>query len=78
MAAVFADEEQVASAVQPYREQVSIGALNGPGNVVISGAAPAIHAVLSQLEAEGIKTRLLTVSHAFHSPLMDPNPGAFW
>ena len=77
MAAVFADEEQVAAAVLPYRELVSISALNGPANTVISGAGSAVSAILSQLETQGVKTKPLTVSHAFHSPLMDPILGPF-
>jgi acyl transferase domain-containing protein len=72
MAAVFADEPGVRSAIAPFASQVSIAAINGPGNVVISGAGDAVTAVLNQLAAQGVKSRRLTVSHAFHSPLMDP------
>src|SRR5690606_30346622 len=72
MAAIFANEAQVAAAVAPYAAQVSIAALNGPENVVISGAGPAVHAIRTALQAEGIRSRALTVSHAFHSPLMEP------
>nr|MBA2244191.1 polyketide synthase dehydratase domain-containing protein [Gemmatimonadota bacterium] len=41
-------------------------------NVVISGEEAALAAALQRLEAQGIRTRRLRVSHAFHSPLMDP------
>ena len=72
MAAVFAPEEQIAAALEPYRDQVSIAAVNGPENTVISGAREAVQAVLETLRAAGVAAKPLTVSHAFHSPLMEP------
>jgi acyl transferase domain-containing protein len=71
MLAVLADEGLVEAAVAPYADRVSIGAVNGPGNLVISGQGAAVEALGAQLSAQGIKTRPLIVSHAFHSPLMD-------
>lgn len=72
MAAVFASEAQVIAAIAPYPQQVAIAAVNGPQNVVISGALPTVQTVLQKLEAQGIESRSLRVSHAFHSPLMEP------
>lgn len=72
MAAVFADEARVASHVAPYADRISIAAVNGPSEIVISGERTAVRAVVGELKAEGIKARPLTVSHAFHSPLLDP------
>jgi acyl transferase domain-containing protein/acyl carrier protein len=71
MAAVFAGEEHVRAAVERRLGDVSIAAVNGPGNVVVSGAQAAVVAVLSELGSEGIEAERLAVSHAFHSPLMD-------
>ena len=71
MAAVFADAQQVADIIQPYQDQVSIAATNGPENTVISGEIDAVQAVLDDLKELGILSKQLTVSHAFHSPLMD-------
>ncbi|MBN8657042.1 MAG: AMP-binding protein, partial [Anaerolineae bacterium] len=71
MAAVFADADRVADALKPYQAQVSIAALNGPDNTVISGEKVAVQNVLDALTKLGISSKPLTVSHAFHSPLMD-------
>ena len=71
MAAVFADEATVSKAVASHADQLSIAAINGPSNVVISGAEKVLSAVLETLAKQGIKAKRLTVSHAFHSPLMD-------
>ncbi|MBI5563328.1 MAG: SDR family NAD(P)-dependent oxidoreductase [Chloroflexi bacterium] len=72
MAAVFAAETTVAEAIAPFADRVSLAAINGPDNVVISGEGAAVRSVLEQLRARGIKSKALKVSHAFHSPLMDP------
>lgn len=72
MFAIAADEKQVAMAIKPYSNQVSIAAVNGPQNVVISGQSSAIQIIIAKLQHDGIKTTQLSVSHAFHSPLMDP------
>ena len=72
MAAVFAGEEVVGAAVARSGGAVSIAAVNAPDNVVISGPAAAVTDVLTRLEKEGVSGERLTVSHAFHSALMDP------
>jgi len=72
MAAVFASPARVAEMLQPYKEQVCIAGANGPENTVISGQAEALRAVVEQFDAAGVGTRMLAVSHAFHSHLMDP------
>jgi myxalamid-type polyketide synthase MxaC len=72
MASVVADEAQVVAAIAPYAGSVSIAGVNGPRQIVISGERGALAQVISALTAEGIKAQRLTVSHAFHSPLMDP------
>ncbi|MDQ1025087.1 acyl transferase domain-containing protein/acyl carrier protein [Streptomyces umbrinus] len=51
-------------------EDVSVAAVNAPGQVVLSGAREAVEAVAALLPDR--KGRWLQVSHAFHSPLMDP------
>ncbi|NUO79482.1 type I polyketide synthase [candidate division KSB1 bacterium] len=72
MAAVFAHEETVRKAVMTQLDKVDVAAINGPENVVISGAREAVDEILRQLESEGHRNKPLVVSHAFHSPLMEP------
>jgi len=77
MAVAFADEARVAEVLTPFLEQVSIAAVNGPDHTVISGARQAVRTVLKNLESAGIRTQFLNISHAFHSPLMEPILDAF-
>lgn len=77
MLAVAADAGTARAAAEPFSDRVSLAALNGPADVVLSGETKALAAMAARLGAEGVDTRPLTVSHAFHSPLMDPMLEAF-
>ena len=77
MVAVAATAERVQSiiasvATQSIARQVVIAAYNAPESVVISGASVAIAPVVAALSQQGIECKALAVSHAFHSPLMEP------
>ena len=72
MVSVFTDVDQAAIILEPYRTQVSIGAVNSPGNVVISGEATAVARAIQAFEAQNIKCQILPISQASHSPMMDP------
>ncbi|MBW4478285.1 MAG: alpha/beta fold hydrolase [Tolypothrix brevis GSE-NOS-MK-07-07A] len=72
MVSVLASESQVREALASYTSQVAIAAFNGPESIVISGDSEAIGTICSSLESQGIKVKPLQVSHAFHSPLMEP------
>ncbi|QWF84517.1 type I polyketide synthase [Amycolatopsis sp. CA-230715] len=52
--------------------EVGIAAINGPSSVVFSGAEPAVREIAEELAEDGVEVRWLRVSHAFHSPLMEP------
>ncbi|OBH98098.1 type I polyketide synthase [Mycobacterium sp. E2733] len=69
MFAVQATEQEVRPLLVPG---VGIAAVNGPTSVVISGAEDKVSAIAGQLRADGRRVHQLAVSHAFHSPLMDP------
>uniref|UniRef100_UPI003F9DB049 SDR family NAD(P)-dependent oxidoreductase n=1 Tax=Mycobacterium sp. TaxID=1785 RepID=UPI003F9DB049 len=69
MVAVQATEQEVRPLLTA---DVGIAAVNGPASVVISGAENAVTAVAEQLRADGRRVHQLAVSHAFHSPLMEP------
>ena len=77
MVAVMADLDSVTAAIAPYGQQIALAAVNGPRSLVISGERQAVKAVSSELEAQGVKTKALQVSHAFHSPLMAPMVAEF-
>ncbi len=77
MLAVAAGEATLAPLVEQWGLPLSIAAINGPESVVLSGEIEATRRAASQLEALGIATKPLTVSHAFHSPMMEPVVSAF-
>ena len=72
MLTVWADREQVGALIRPYAASVSVAAVNGPRNTVISGAATVIQDIVHQCGERGWHTQALNVSHAFHSPLIAP------
>ncbi|MFJ6086959.1 type I polyketide synthase [Streptomyces sp. NPDC092369] len=71
MAALQATEAEVAPLIVGADGRVSIAAVNGPASVVVSGDADDVHRIAAVWRERGRRTKLLTVSHAFHSPHMD-------
>ncbi|WP_433381558.1 SDR family NAD(P)-dependent oxidoreductase [Streptosporangium sp. CA-115845] len=51
---------------------VSIAAVNGPASVVIAGDEHAVLAIAGRFEAQRRPVKRLRISHAAHSPRMDP------
>ena len=72
MAAVFAPEARVSRALAGRAGRLASAAVNGPAHTVLSGDAGALAEALAELAAEGVEHRRLNVSHAFHSPLLEP------
>ncbi|MGY1434190.1 type I polyketide synthase [Streptomyces reniochalinae] len=74
MLAVAVSEAEVTPLLD---ERVGIAAVNGPDAVVVSGAGDAVDAIAAVLAERGVRTKRLRVSHAFHSPLMEPMADEF-
>ncbi|MCO6008425.1 acyltransferase domain-containing protein [Actinoallomurus purpureus] len=70
MIALEATEEEV----RPFlrRDRVALAAINGPTSVVVSGDAAELARIAERFRRRSRRVRPLAVSHAFHSPLMDP------
>ncbi|MFI7327466.1 amino acid adenylation domain-containing protein [Streptomyces rubiginosohelvolus] len=75
MLAVRGGEEAVAAAVAGSGGSLTVAAYNGPGLQVLSGTVSAVERAALTLDAQGVPTRRLRVSRAFHSPLMRPVAG---
>ncbi len=73
MVSLMASVERVRAAIALSGEEtVAIAAINGPSSTVISGPESAVQGIVTQLDKDGVKHKILQVSHAFHSSLMQP------
>ena len=70
MLALDATPEQVQEWLAGKETKISVAAINGPHSVVVSGDSATIEEVAEL--AVGARAKELEVSHAFHSPLMEP------
>ncbi|MCP2258873.1 Acyl transferase domain-containing protein [Streptoalloteichus tenebrarius] len=72
MVSVQASEVEVAPRLAGLESRVGIAAVNSPTSLVISGDEGTVLELAAEWAEAGRRTRRLVVSHAFHSPLMDP------
>ncbi|MBZ0255513.1 SDR family NAD(P)-dependent oxidoreductase, partial [bacterium] len=72
MTALLAPTAQVEDLLAKYEGRVSLAALNGPRNTVVSGSVELLGDLEQRAEAKGVAARRLQTSHAFHSALMGP------
>jgi len=71
MAAVRGDRATVAEAIQGIAG-VTLANLNSPQQTVISGTREAVQAAVQRLQERKLRSQLLPVACAFHSPLVAP------
>ncbi len=72
MVSIFAPREVVDELLSDHQGQAGIAALNTPDHIVIGGFEDAVTAIMEKMKEQRIDHQLLNVSHAFHSPQMDP------
>jgi acyl transferase domain-containing protein/acyl carrier protein len=63
------NEEQVKTCLNEY---ISLAAVNGPEQTVLSGDSESIEQVIQEMRLSNIPCVKLHTSHAFHSSMMDP------
>jgi acyl transferase domain-containing protein len=72
MLAVATTEPEAEEYLRGKEGELAIGGVNAPGAIVLSGTEEAIEEAKADFKAAGTKTKRLAVSHAFHSPLIEP------
>ncbi|AXI80292.1 SDR family NAD(P)-dependent oxidoreductase [Peterkaempfera bronchialis] len=77
MYSLQASEDEVAPLLAGREAEVDIAALNGPAATVIAGDEDAAAEIAAHFAGLGRRTARLRVSHAFHSPRMEPMLDAF-
>jgi enediyne polyketide synthase len=69
MAAVTASQQEVEALLNG--DPLVIACLNSPRQTVVSGASLAVDRFVARVRASGFSATALSVSHAFHSPLLE-------
>jgi acyl transferase domain-containing protein/NADPH:quinone reductase-like Zn-dependent oxidoreductase/acyl carrier protein len=72
MVALSAEASKVTPLLKGMEDKISVAAVNSPRQVVLSGDGDSLRQVVARLEKDKVRATWLTVSHAFHSPSMDP------
>ncbi|MFG1610663.1 type I polyketide synthase [Actinoplanes sp. NPDC049265] len=72
MVAVQATEDEALAALAGHEDKAGLAAINAPASIVLSGDETTVLDLARAFELRGRKTQRLRVSHAFHSPAMDP------
>ncbi|MEU1969839.1 type I polyketide synthase [Micromonospora sediminicola] len=75
MASISASPQELTELLANF--PVVVAAYNGPQHTVLAGSVQDITAVCDQARAAGLTATVLSVSHAFHSPLVAPAADTF-
>ncbi|MCF2527158.1 type I polyketide synthase [Yinghuangia soli] len=71
MASVAEPEAVVRGRIAAYAGRVSVAAVNGPGQTVVSGESDALAELVAAVEKDGGRARLIAVDYASHSAQVD-------
>lgn len=72
MLAVLASRQEAEALMAGLDGEIALAAANGPQSQVLSGETRTIDEVAARAAERGLRNVSLAVSHAFHSPMMDP------
>ncbi|WP_425264332.1 type I polyketide synthase, partial [Streptomyces bungoensis] len=64
--------DQVRGRLERHGDRLALAAVNGPGSVVVSGAADALDELYTELTAEGVQARKVAVDYGSHSAHVEP------
>ncbi|WP_194916636.1 type I polyketide synthase [Catenulispora rubra] len=70
MLAVAAEQDSALDWAREYG--LDLAAVNGPQASVLAGPTPVVEALAAELKGQGVRCRPLSVSHAFHSRMLEP------
>ncbi|HXD44446.1 MAG TPA: SDR family NAD(P)-dependent oxidoreductase [Pseudolabrys sp.] len=72
MAAVWAPESGIRDLIAAIAPGVTVAAMNGPSNTVLTGDRDELRRLVGELGRRGVNARELRISNGFHSPRTDP------
>ena len=72
MAAIWAEHSMVQDLIDRIAPDITVAAMNGPLNTVVSGDRDALKPLMAELDRQEIKYRELRISNGFHSPRTEP------
>ncbi|AGL16004.1 type I polyketide synthase [Actinoplanes sp. N902-109] len=71
VASVAEVEERIARFRSETPERITVAAVNGPKAVVVSGDPAALEELKAELDAAGVRARMVNVDYASHGPQVD-------
>ncbi|WP_329429899.1 type I polyketide synthase [Streptosporangium sp. NBC_01495] len=71
MASIGLGEEAVRARLEPFGDRLSLAAVNGPVQAVVSGDLDAMDELLAACERDGVRARRIPVDYASHSKAVE-------